>query len=94
MSKQILEFNLPVSIFKEEDKFVAYAPVLDLSTSADTFEKVKKRFSEIVYIFFEELKEKGTLNQVLEELGWQMVKQNWFPPVLVSQESEKIQVSI
>ena len=94
MVNQILEFNLPVSIFKEEDKFVAYTPALDLSTSADTFEKVKKRFTEIVNIFFEELKEKGTLNQVLEELGWQMVKQNWFPPVLVAQESERIQVAI
>lgn len=94
MSKQILEFNLPVSIFKEEDKFVAYTPALDLSTSADTFEKVKKRFTEIVNIFFEELKERGTFEDTLEELGWEKVKQNWFPPTLIAQESEKVQISI
>ena len=94
MAQQRLEFNLPVSIFKEEDKFIAYTPALDLSTSADTFEKVKKRFTEIVNIFFEELKEKGTLENALGELGWEKVNQNWFPPVLVAQESEKVQVAI
>ena len=92
MKKVMLEFNLPVSILREGKKFVAYTPALDLSTSADTYEKVRKRFSEIVNIFFEELIKKGTLEDVLQDLGWRRVRRKWSPPVVVSQESQTVQV--
>lgn len=89
-----LNFSLPVSILKEDKYFIAYSPALDLSTSGKTFEQAKKRFDEIVEIFFEELLEKGTLGKVLKELGWKNVQKEWFPPVLVSQEIESFQVPL
>ncbi len=70
MRKVMLEVNLPVSILREGKKFVAHTPALDLSTSANSFEKVRERFNEIVNIFFEELIKKGTLDDVLRDLGW------------------------
>ena len=79
-----LEFNLPVSILKEGDTFIAFTPALDLSTCGDTFEEAKKRFSEIVNIFFEELVKKGTLEDVLLDLGWKKFQSRWNPPVVVS----------
>jgi predicted RNase H-like HicB family nuclease len=88
-----LKLSLPVSFLREGDCFIAYSPALDLSTSADSFEKAKKRFTEAVEIFFEELLEKGTLNEVLAELGWQKVKKQWMPPVVVAQESVKFDIS-
>lgn len=60
-----LEVSLPVSILKEGKYFIAYSPALDLSTSAKSFEEAKKRFEEVVPIFFEELLEKGTVEEVL-----------------------------
>lgn len=92
----MIKFNLqlPVSIFKEGKHFIAYTPALDLSTSGKNYEEVKKRFNEVVNIFFEELIKKETLDEVLESFGWQKVKRQWMPPFLVSQESEIIQFAV
>ena len=38
-----LGVQLPVSIFREDKHYIAYTPVLDLSTSAKSYEEVKKR---------------------------------------------------
>ena len=50
-----LQIRIPVSILKEKNRYVAYTPALDLSTSGKTKKEVKKRFSQAVEIFFEEL---------------------------------------
>lgn len=92
MRKVMLEISLPVSILREGKKFVAHTPALDLSTSANSFEKVRERFNEIVNIFFEELIKKGTLDDVLRDLGWRKVQRKWTPPVVVSQESQTVRV--
>jgi predicted RNase H-like HicB family nuclease len=92
MKKLKLQANLPVSVLKEGKKFVAYTPALDLSTSGNTYEEAKKRFKEIVLIFFEEIYEQGTVDEVLKELGWKKIQNKWNPPVLISQESQEIQV--
>ena len=86
--------QLPISVFREGKHFIAYTPVLDLSTSGKNYEEVKKRFKEAVNIFFEELVKKGTLDEVLESLGWQKIKKQWMPPFLVSQESQMIQLAV
>ena len=89
----ITKFKLPVSIFKEGDYFVAYCQVLDLATSAKSFTKVKQRFAEVVQVFMEELASKGTTDEVLSGLGWQKIRKDWQPPVLISQASEEIKIN-
>ena len=83
-----LLIKLPVSIFKEGKKFVAYTPALDLSTSGKNYDEVKKRFDEAVAIFFEYTGKKGTLNDVLRDLGWSKIKNQWAPPAIISQSSD------
>lgn len=85
--------NLPVTIFKEGKSYVAYSPALDLSTSASTYKKAQTRFSEIVEIFFEEVSEMGTLDAVLTGLGWQKIKSNWQPPVVISNYMQSTNLS-
>ncbi len=70
MKKINLQLKLPISVIKEGKKYIAYTPVLDLSTSANTFEGAKKRFEELVCVFFEELIKRGTFEEVLRNLGW------------------------
>ena len=89
-----LNAKVPVSIFKENDFFVAYSPVLDLSTCAKTFEEVKKRFDEVVSLFFEELIKKGTIDEVLQNMGWRKVQKQWTPPLIVAQESSEIHIPL
>jgi len=92
MKKLNFEVELPVSVFKEGDSFVAYTSALDLSTSAKTYDGAKKRFGELIPLFIEELMKKGTLDDYLQSLGWKKIRKNWTPPVVVSQGLEKIKV--
>ncbi len=96
MPKTKFEISIPVSILKEGKRFVAYTPALDISTSGKTYEETQKRFSEIVSIFIEEIVKKGTVNEVLRDLGWRKIKTkdklNWAPPVVVSQDTQLIKV--
>lgn len=89
----MLEFKIPVSFLREGKKYVAYTPALDLSTSGRTYEEAKRRFSEIVSIFFEELIKKGTLDEVLRDLGWKRVQSKWSSPIIISQELQSVKVS-
>ncbi len=89
-----LNISVPLSIFREGNRFVAYSYALDLSTSGESYEEVRKRFNEIVDIFFEEIIERGTLNEVLGDLGWIQVQKKWNPPVIISQEYQKVKLHI
>lgn len=93
MAKLMLEFKLPVSILREGKKYIAYTSALDLSTSGRSYTEAKRRFEEIVNIFFEELIKKGTLEDVLQDLGWRRFQTKWSPPVVVSQDFQTIRVS-
>ena len=68
--------QLQVNFIKEGITFVAYAPALDLSTSGKTEAQAKKRFEEIVRMFFEDLVQKNTLAEVLTDLGWKANKRH------------------
>lgn len=93
----MIKAELPVIIFKEGKKFVAYTPALDLSTCGNTFEQVRKRFAEVVDIFFKETLRMGTLEDVLREYGWQKIskpKKQWVPPHVVAEVQQEVKVPI
>ena len=90
----MLNINLPVSILREGKRFIAYTPALDLSTSGKSHEEAKERFKEVVSIFIEEVIKKGTLEEVLGDLGWKNIRTKWVPPTLVSQESESFRIPV
>ncbi len=92
MNKVNFQFALPVSIIKEGNSFIAFSPALDLSTVGDTFEEAQKRFEEAVELFFEEITEKGTVEEVLTELGWQKNKQQLVPPQVVSTQTKQFSI--
>ena len=94
--QKFFEANLPVVFFKEDKKFVAYSPALDLSTCGDSFEHAQKRFDEAARLFLEELIKMGTLDEVLQECGWQKVSRpvpTWVPPAFVGKTQEHINVA-
>ncbi len=83
MSRKFVTAKLPIEIFKEGGQFIAYCPALDISTCAQTLEEVKKMFSELVDIFFEETIRMGTVEEVLSQCGWNKVSKpraHWEPP--------------
>lgn len=86
--------NLPVTILREGDQFVAHTPALDLSTSGDTLEQAQSRFAEAVEVFFEECHKMGTLDEVLTELGWTRQNNHLTPPVVVDQALQSVSLPV
>lgn len=85
-----MQTKLSVTFLREGNRFIAYSPALDLSTSGKSFEEAKKRFEEITEIFFEEITKKGTLKEVLQNLGWERQDKQWAPPAIIAHESQMI----
>jgi predicted RNase H-like HicB family nuclease len=94
MSQITHSFSLPVFILREGKNYIAYSPVLDLSTSAASVEKAEKRFSEAANIFFEELVEESRLDDVLSDLGWIREKKQWSPPVIIEKALKKMKITV
>ena len=93
MPKVKLDVKIPISVLREGKNFIVYSPVLDLSTSGKTYEEATRRFGEAIEIFFEEILKKGTLNEVLEELGWTKQRARWQPPSLICQDVQRIRIA-
>lgn len=87
-----MQTKLSVTFLREGKRFIAYSSALDLSTSGKTFEEAKRRFAEIVEIFFEEVERQGTLKEVLQNLGWQKQQKRWTPPAIIGHESQMVRV--
>lgn len=92
VKKVNIQFKLPVSILREGKRFIAYTPALDLSTSGRSYEEAKKRFEEIVEIFFDEIIKRGTVDQVLQDMGWHKAQKHWNPPVVVAHDTQVFRV--
>lgn len=90
----ITKLKLSVIMLKEGDAFVAYTPALDLSTSGKTLKEAQYNFVEAVNLFFEELKEAGTTNEVLTNLGWTKKTKELVPPVIVGSHMESFSVPL
>ncbi len=78
------EMKFPVLIMYEGNRFVAYTPLLDLSSSGETSEEARDSLSEAVSLFFEEIIARGTVSEVLQDLGWTQTGIAWKPPQVVS----------
>jgi predicted RNase H-like HicB family nuclease len=85
--------ELPVAFIEEEDSVVAYTPALDLSTCGKDKKEAIKMFQEAVQIFFNDLVENGTVDEVLSGLNWvkDAEQETWIPPK-ISQESIGVQI--
>ena len=91
--RKLTQFTLPLTIFREGQYFIAHTPLLNLSVQGKTEPEVKKRFTDAVVLFFEDLEEMGTTKEVLFELGWKRVRKEWRPPA-VSLVAQPVEVPV
>ena len=91
-----IDIEIPITFIKEGNSVIAYTPVLDISTCGENEAEAKKMFNELVRMFFTDLVENNTADEVLTGLGWTkagLTKSSWVPPK-ISQESYKVQVPV
>lgn len=91
-----LTVELNINLLKEDGVFVVYCPDLELSSHGDTVEEAKKNFTQVMDIFFEDVIARGTLDQVLEDCGWEKVTEDdtprWIPPAIIARETLKYHI--
>jgi len=63
-----------VQIWKEGEQFVAHAMPLDVMSSGRTPEEARKALDEAVHLFLVTAADISTLEEVLEEAGYEIVK--------------------
>lgn len=81
MLKTVFAINLPLVFLKERKTSIAFSPALDLSASGKTPQQAKENFQVVLRLFIEELIERGTLEEVLKEMGWSRHQREWTPPI-------------
>ena len=72
-----------VLVFKEGNTYIAYTPQLDLSSCGDTPQEARRMLQEAVELFLEEAERMGTLEDILQECGYDRDRDKWIPPALV-----------
>lgn len=74
-------------IFKEGQTFIAYSPKLDISSCGNTIDEARKNLKIAVRLFLEEAEKMGTLEDILQESGYEKTDINvWETPRLVATE--------
>jgi predicted RNase H-like HicB family nuclease len=79
-----MEIQFTTRIFKEGRTYVAHALELDVSSCSGSKEKALKNLKEAVRLFLEEAENMGTLEQILEEAGYNKTKQTIASPKFIS----------
>jgi predicted RNase H-like HicB family nuclease len=76
--------GLPVVFFEESGVIIAYCVPLDVSSCGHDIEEAKHNIRDALTGFIEACEEMGTLDEVLEESGFQKHEGSWSPPVLIN----------
>lgn len=82
-----MNLSIRVEIFKEDDVYVALSPELNVSSFGETIHEAKESIKEAIEAFFEECREMGTLDEVLEESGFLHVENSWRSRQPVAEEN-------
>ena len=69
MNKHIL---VSEQIWKEGNMYSSYCPELDVASCGKTVKEARKNLREAIEIFIEETKKLGTLDDLLEEAGYDL----------------------
>lgn len=76
MAQQIV---FRAEFFKEGDLYVGLAPELNVSSFGETLDEAKESLKEAVDGFLEECETMGTLEDVIEEAGFEKTGNQWLP---------------
>jgi len=81
-----MNIEYTVQIWKEKDQFVAHAMPLDIMSAGPTPQMARSALAEAVELFLATAAEIGTLDDLLEEAGYEKQQKSWISPFWVSIE--------
>jgi predicted RNase H-like HicB family nuclease len=88
-----MDIEYTVYIWKEGNQFVAHAMPLDVMSSGKTPEEARNALDEAVHLFLSTAAELGTIEEVLEEAGYERRDEHWISPSWVAIEKHSAVVN-
>ncbi len=83
-----------VQIWKEGTQFVAHAMPLDVMSSGKTPEETRRALDEAVHLFLVTASDMGTLEEVLQDAGYEFSQGKWVSPFWVAIERHSAVVGV
>jgi predicted RNase H-like HicB family nuclease len=80
------DFSFDVHIFKEGEAYVAYVPSLDVSSCGATDDEARRNIRDAVRGFLAASSDLGTLDEILQEAGYERDGEAWRAPEFVSMD--------
>ncbi len=81
-----------VQVWREGTQFIAHAMPLDVASSGDSPENARKAVDEAVRLFIATASAHGTLDEVLEDSGYQRETEKWRSPAWLGIEQRLAEV--
>jgi predicted RNase H-like HicB family nuclease len=81
-----MQIEYTVQIWREGSQFIAHAMPLDLASSGTTPQSARTALDEAVELFLKTAQQHGTLDDVLEDAGYENVGTGWRCPDWVGVE--------
>ena len=93
----MFNFSVPINVLRCQGtrQFIVQSPALDISSCGKTESQAIKMFGEAAQLLLSELQRIGTIDEVLEEMGWTKVRKprvHWVPPELLHQKRVPLRV--
>jgi len=88
----MLRIEFDAIVFQEGKIYVAYSPKLDVSSCGNTVDEAKGNLKTAVRLFLEESAKMGSLEDILEEAGYESKGADyWTAPRVVATELVDLQ---
>jgi hypothetical protein len=89
-----MHLETTVHIWKEGDQYVAHAMPLDVMSSGPTPDSARHTLDEAMRAFLLTAANIGTLDQVLEDCGYERRGDHWQSPNFVALERHELALSV
>jgi predicted RNase H-like HicB family nuclease len=89
-----MNIEFTVQIWKEGNQYIAHATPLDVVSSGATPENARNALKEAVHLFLDTAMEMGTLEEILNECGYESSGNNWVSPPWIAIEKQSMAIGI
>jgi predicted RNase H-like HicB family nuclease len=89
-----LNIEYSAQIWKERNHYVAHAMPLDVMGAGPGPEEARKALDEAVHLFLVTAAEMGTLDEILQESGYEFRQGGWVSPAWVAIERRSAVVTV
>jgi hypothetical protein len=89
-----MNIEYSAQIWKEGNQYIAHAMPVDVMSAGPSPEEARKALDEAVHLFLITAADMGTLEEILEECGYEFQQGNWMSPSWVAIERRSAVVTV